>query len=260
LYRTAVSPRTPAPDLGVEKLVSIRILQRIGLPAAREGLARFGFDMARQPENLTLALGSGSATPMQMALAYAVLANGGHRVQPVLIERITGPQGQVLFEAPPPQPLDEAQRVVPETTVFLANTLLRDVTARGTAARAQAQLRRHDLYGKTGTTNDAVDAWFAGWAPGVVGVAWMGYDDPRSLGEGESGGGLALPIWIESMARALRGVPVQPLLPPEGVVAVGADWRLGEWAEGGFVTQVGQPAATPASTAPPEAPASAASR
>jgi penicillin-binding protein 1A len=165
----------------------------------------------------------------------------------------------VLFEAPPPQPLDEAQRVVPETTVFLANTLLRDVTARGTAARAQAQLRRPDLYGKTGTTNDAVDAWFAGWAPGVVGVAWMGYDDPRSLGEGESGGGLALPIWIESMARALRGVPVQPLAPPEGVVAVGGDWRSSEWAEGGFVTQVGLSALQPAATAP-AAPASAASR
>jgi penicillin-binding protein 1A len=243
-----------------KNLVSVRVLQQLGLPVAREGIARFGFDMARQPDNLTLALGSGSATPMQMALAYAVLANGGHRVEPVLIERITGPQGQVLFEAPPPQPLDEAQRVVPETTVFLVSTLLRDVTARGTAARAQAQLRRPDLYGKTGTTNDAVDAWFAGWAPGVVGVAWMGFDEPRSLGEGESGGGLALPIWIDSMARALRGVPVQPLAPPEGVVAVGADWRLGEWAEGGFVTQVGQPAATPAPTAAPEAPASAASR
>jgi penicillin-binding protein 1A len=242
-----------------KNLVSVRVLQQLGLPVAREGIARFGFDMARQPDNLTLALGSGSATPMQMALAYAVLANGGHRVEPVLIERITGPQGQVLFQAPPPPPLEEAQRVVPEATVFLVNTLLRDVTARGTAARAQAQLRRPDLYGKTGTTNDAVDAWFAGWAPGVVGVAWMGYDDPRSLGEGESGGGLALPIWIDSMARALRGVPVQPLAPPEGVVAVGGDWRSREWAEGGFVTQVGLSAQEPAATAP-AAPASAASR
>jgi penicillin-binding protein 1A len=243
-----------------KNLVSVRVLQQLGLPVAREGIARFGFDMARQPDNLTLALGSGSATPMQMALAYAVLANGGHRVEPVLIERITGPQGQVLFQAPPPPPLEEAQRVVPEATVFLVNTLLRDVTARGTAARAQAQLRRPDLYGKTGTTNDAVDAWFAGWAPGVVGVAWMGYDDPRSLGEGESGGGLALPIWIDSMARALRGVPVQPLAPPEGVVAVGGDWRLSEWAEAGFVTQVGLPAAAPTTPVVPEAAASAASR
>jgi penicillin-binding protein 1A len=131
--------------------------------------------------------------------------------------------------------------------------VLADVTRRGTAAKAQAALQRSDLYGKTGTTNDAVDAWFAGFAPGAVAVAWMGYDEPRSLGERESGGGLALPIWIEAMGRMLRGVPVQPLVPPEGVVAVGGDWRYAEWAEGGFVTRVGVPAV------PASAPTSAAS-
>ena len=232
-----------------KNLVSIRLLKQIGLPAAREGIARYGFDMSKQPENLTLALGTGSVTPMQMARAWAVLANGGHRVEPVLIERIVDAQGQVLFQAPPPVPLDESTRVVPEREVFLINTLLADVTRRGTAARAQASLRRPDLYGKTGTTNDAVDAWFAGWAPGVAAVGWMGYDEPASLGERESGGGLALPIWIDTMARALRGVPVRPLTPPEGVVSVGGDWRYAEWAEGGFVTRVGATVATPAPAA-----------
>ena len=241
-----------------KNLVSVRLLQQLGLATARDWIGRYGFDMDKQPQNLTLALGSGSVTPMQMAQAYAVLANGGHLVKPVLIERIVGPQGQLLFEAPSARPLDEADRVVPERNVFLVNSLLRDVTLRGTAAKAQAQLQRSDVYGKTGTTNDAVDAWFAGWAPGVAAVAWVGHDEPRSLGEGESGGGLALPMWIDSMARALRGVPVQPLAVPEGLVRSVADWRYAEWAEGGFVARVG----TPVSVAPTaaEAPASAASR
>ncbi len=250
-----------------KNLVSVRVLQHLGLDTARDWIARYGFDMARQPKDLTFALGSGSATPMQMALAYAVLANGGHRVAPVLIERILGPQGQVLFEAPPPEPLSEANRVVPERNVFMVNTLLRDVTLRGTAAKAQAQLQRSDLYGKTGTTNDAFDAWFGGWAPGVVAVGWVGYDEPRSLGERESGGGLALPIWIDSMQRALRGVPVQALSVPEGVVSVGGDWRYVEWRDGGFVSRVGTAggqatvvAPRPESSASTDAPASAANR
>jgi penicillin-binding protein 1A len=241
-----------------KNLVSIRVLQQLGLAEAREGIARFGLDMKQQPQDLTLALGSGSVTPLQLASAYAVFANGGHRVAPVLIEKILDAQGNVLFEALPPEMLSEGTRVLSARNAFITNTLLRDVTLRGTAAKAQAELKRNDLYGKTGTTNDAVDAWFAGWAPGIVGVAWVGHDEPKSLGERESGGGLALPIWIESMARALRGVPVQPLLVPEGVVAVGADWRYSEFAEGGFVQRAGAaPAPTPAAA---ETPASAASR
>ena len=243
-----------------KNLVSIRILQRIGLAAARDGLARFGFDPQRHPSDLTLALGTGSVTPLEMAAAYGVFANGGHRVAPVLIERIVAADGSVLFEAPPAPPLDEGNRVVSARTVFLANSLMQDVTARGTAARAQATLQRPDLYGKTGTTNDAVDAWFAGWAPGVVGVGWIGHDTPRSLGERESGGGLALPVWIEAMARALRGVPVQALEPPEGVVRGALDWRLVEYANGGFVTAIGNVAAATAPPAAASAPAAAASR
>ncbi|MBL8307673.1 MAG: penicillin-binding protein, partial [Rubrivivax sp.] len=162
--------------------------------------------------------------------------------------------GELLFEAPPPAPLAEENRAVSARNVFITNTLLADVTLRGTAARAQATLKRPDLYGKTGTTNDAVDAWFAGWAPGVVAVGWMGYDDPASLGERESGGGLALPIWVDSLARMLKGVAVQALVPPEGVVPVNGDWRYTEWAEGGFVPRIGAPRAEPPASAASEPP------
>jgi penicillin-binding protein 1A len=224
-----------------KNLVSVRLLQQLGLRHARNWIARFGFDMDQQPSDLTLALGSGSVTPIQMAAAYAVFANGGHKVTPVLIERILDAQGAVLYAAPAPEPLTEATRVIPARNVFITNTLLRDVTARGTAANAQATLKRRDLYGKTGTTNDAVDAWFAGFAPGVVAVGWVGYDEPASLGERETGGGLALPMWIDTMGHMLKGVPVQPLDPPPGVASVGNDWRYGEYANGGFKPRVGVP-------------------
>jgi penicillin-binding protein 1A len=228
-----------------KNLVSVRVLQRIGVPAALAGAGRYGFDTTRQPDNLTLALGAGSTTPLQLAQAYAVLASGGWRVAPVVVERITDAQGKLLFQAPPPAPLDEARRAVPARNVFVTNSLLNDVTRIGTAARAQQQLQRTDLYGKTGTTNDAVDAWFAGFqggggADGLVAVAWMGFDQPQSLGQRESGGGLALPIWIDYMAQALKGVPVAPPpLPPEGLEQVDGDWRYAEWADGGAVLSIG---------------------
>ncbi|MEO8299287.1 MAG: PBP1A family penicillin-binding protein [Burkholderiales bacterium] len=224
-----------------KNMVSIRVLQYIGVPAAREWVARFGFDLAKQPDSLSLALGTGSTTPMQLAQAYAVLANGGWRIEPVVIERITDAHGQVLFEAPPAAPLMEANRAVPARNVFVMDSLLQEVTRSGTAAKAQAQLQRPDLYGKTGTTNDAVDAWFAGFQPSVVGVAWMGYDTPRSLGSRESGGGLALPIWIGAMKTMLKGVPVAQMAVPEGVQRVDDDWRYSEWAEGGYVEGIGLP-------------------
>lgn len=230
-----------------KNLVSVRLLQHIGLGPARDWLERFGFDLALQPQNLTLALGSGSVTPLQLAGAYAVLANGGHRITPLLIERITDGQGQVLFQAPAPEALSELNRAIPARNAFLVSSLLNDVTRRGTAARAQAQLQRSDLYGKTGTSNDAVDAWFGGYAPGVVAVAWMGHDDPQSLGEGESGGGLALPIWIDTLSHMLRGVPVQPArdaMAPAGLLRLppADDWRYREFEFGGWVSRVGQPA------------------
>jgi penicillin-binding protein 1A len=242
-----------------KNLVSVRLLQHIGLTQAHQWIGRFGLPMDKQPRDLTLALGTGSVTPLQLAQAYAVFANGGHRVAPVLIERIVDAQGKLLFEAPPAPPLNDDTRVVPARNVFMVNTLLSDVTLRGTAASAKATLRRPDLYGKTGTTNDAVDAWFAGFGPGAVAVAWMGYDEPQSLGERESGGGLALPIWIEAMTRLLRGVPVQTLVAPGGIVSVGDDWRYTEFAEGGFVPRVGinEPQPATATDAAPTSPASA---
>jgi penicillin-binding protein 1A len=235
--------------------VSIRLLQHIGLPAARDWIERFGFDPDRQPNNLTLALGSGATTPLQLAQGYAVFANGGHRVTPTLIERITDARGEVLFEAPAPQPLAEDTRVVDERNAFVVGSLLNEVARTGTAAKAQQQLARADLYGKTGTTNDAVDAWFAGYQPGRVAVVWLGYDEPRSLGDRESGGGLALPVWIAYMRQALAGVPVPPTpVAPEGVQRAGGDWVFDEWVEGGYVRAIGLDA--PAE--PPMAAASAA--
>jgi len=234
-----------------KNLVSIRILKQLGTSVARQWASHFGFDKDKHPSDLTLALGSGSVTPMQMAQAYAVFANGGHLVQPVLIERIVDARGKVLFQAPAAPTLGEDTRVIPARNAFLTNTLLRDVTARGTAARAQGALQRNDIYGKTGTTNDAFDAWFAGFHATAVGVAWMGYDNPRSLGEGETGGGLALPIWIEAMAQMLRGVPVRPLALPGGVVNVGQDLRYAEYAEGGFLERVGPPPAVRTDAAEP---------
>jgi penicillin-binding protein 1A len=239
-------------------LVSVRVLQQVGVGTARDWVAtHFGLDPLRQPDNLTLALGTGSVTPMQMAQAYAVLANGGWRVGPVVIERIVDAQGKVVFEAPPPAPQTDATRVLPERNAYLVTQMLGEVTRSGTAARAQAALQRPDLYGKTGTTNDAVDAWFAGFQPSLVAVAWMGYSEPKSLGERESGGGLALPIWIEYMATALKGVPIAlPVVPP-GLAHTDHGDVYAEWADGGEIERIGADGvvlrAAPPSVAPPSA-------
>ncbi|NBW50952.1 MAG: PBP1A family penicillin-binding protein [Betaproteobacteria bacterium] len=221
-----------------KNLVSIRLMQLLSPVGAREWTSRFGFDPERQPDNLTQALGTGSTNPLQMAGAYSVLANGGYRVNPVLIQKIARTNGEVVFEAKP-QVLDETVRAVPQRNTFMVSSLLQEVTRTGTAAKAQATLKRPDLYGKTGTTNDVVDAWFAGYQPGLVGVVWVGYDTPRSLGSRASGSALALPAWIDYMATALKNVPVQEVQPPTGVVRVGGDWRYEEWANGGFLESIG---------------------
>ncbi|MBS3998094.1 MAG: PBP1A family penicillin-binding protein [Hydrogenophaga sp.] len=220
-------------------LVSVRVLQQVGTQRTRDWATRFGIDAQRQPDNLTLALGTGLVTPMQMARGYATLANGGWRVNPVVVEKITDAQGKVLFEAPPPEPLTEANRAIPERNAFVMNSLLNDVTRSGTAARAQAQLKRTDLYGKTGTTNDVVDAWFVGYHPSLATAVWMGHGTPRSLGDRESGGRVALPIWIDFMGAALKGVPVAaPPEPPSGLVHHNGDWLYSEWLQGGWVASV----------------------
>ncbi|AWI54119.1 penicillin-binding protein [Aquabacterium olei] len=246
-----------------KNLVSIRLVQLMGTQKSREWTGHFGFEVGKQPDNLTLALGSGSTTPMQMASAYAVIANGGLKVSPVVIRRITDGDGKVVFDATLKR-ADEADRVVPARNAFLTGTLLNEVTRTGTAARAQAQLRRPDLFGKTGTTNDVFDAWFAGFQPNLVAVVWLGYDTPRSLGSHASGSSLALPAWIQFMATALKREPVVSMPVPDGVVRMESGWRYSEWAEGGFLTELGMddapidPSLIPAPPVPPgSAPSSA---
>jgi penicillin-binding protein 1A len=175
---------------------------------------------------------------MQMAQAYGVIANGGWLLPPVVIERITDARGTVLFDAPDALPKSEATRVIPARNAWLTASLMGEVTKSGTAARASQQLKRNDVFGKTGTTNDAVDAWFAGFQPSLVAVAWLGYGEPKSLGQGESGGGLALPMWIDFMSAALKGVPQAVLAPPPGLMKNGDDWLYDEWAVQGHVQHI----------------------
>jgi penicillin-binding protein 1A len=210
-----------------KNLISIRILRSITPQYAQQWITRFGFDAEKHPAYLTMALGAGSVTPLQMAGAYSVFANGGYRVRPALISRITDNKGQIISEAKVPV-LDESMRVIDARNAFIMTSLLQEVTRSGTAAKAQAALKRPDIYGKTGTTNDSHDAWFAGWQKHIVGVVWMGYDEPRKLGERETGGGLALPVWIDYMARMLRGrlSHTRSPAPPEGVVSSTASGTL----------------------------------
>ena len=231
-----------------KNMVTIRVMQLIGPARVRAWAARFGFDIDKQPDNLTLALGSGAVTPLQMASAYSVIANGGYKLAPLLITKITDTKGAVLFEAPAAL-LDEDKRAIPERNAFVVASLLQEVARSGTAARAQAQLRRPDIYGKTGTTNESFDAWFAGFQPGLAAVVWIGYDQPRGLGDRESGGGLALPVWIDFMSVALRGVPVNEIAPVAGVLQVDGDWRFEEFALDGGVREIGLEAQPPDATA-----------
>lgn len=221
-----------------KNMVSIRILQLVGTQSAQSWVARFGFDAEKHPPYLTMALGAGAVTPMQMATGYAVFANGGYRVAPTLISRVTDHRGKVLFEATPPE-LNDSKRVIDERNAFVMNSLLQEITRTGTAARAQSTLGRPDLYGKTGTTNDAVDAWFVGFQPSVVAATWVGYDTPRNLGSRETGGGLSLPIWMSYMSQALKGEPVATYTPPRGVIRVGGEWYYEEYGPGNSVHGIG---------------------
>jgi penicillin-binding protein 1A len=221
-----------------KNLVSIRVLQSITPRFAQEHIQRFGFPAERHPPYLTMALGAGSVTPWQMLAGYGVIASGGYRVQPYLIARVTDAQGRSLMEAQPVVAGDESQRVLSARNAFLMDSLLRDVTRFGTAVRAQS-LKRSDLAGKTGTTNDSHDAWFAGYGGGLVAVGWMGFDQPRPLGERETGGGLALPIWINYMAAALKNrEEVAPAM-PEGVVALNGELYYAEFPPGAAVASLG---------------------
>ncbi len=223
-----------------KNLVSVRILRAIGTQYAQDFITRFGFEADKHPAYLPMALGAGSVTPLQMAGAYSVFANGGYRVNPYLIQKVVDARGKVLSETQPQRAGSDAVRVLDARTAFIADTMLRDVVRMGTANPAKQRLGRNDLAGKTGTTNDAVDAWFAGYTPNLVAIAWMGYDQPKSLGVRETGGGLALPIWVGYMGKMLKGVPESPERPvPEGVVMAGGDWTFEENASGAGVASVG---------------------
>jgi penicillin-binding protein 1A len=221
-----------------KNMVSIRLLQAIGPQYAQDYVTRFGFDAERHPPYLTMALGAGAVTPWQMVGGIAVFANGGYRIDPYLISRVTDAEGRVLAQARPAQAGDEANRAIDGRNAFLMDSMLKDVVRRGTATAA-LRLKRTDLAGKTGTTNDSHDAWFAGYQPRVAGVAWVGFDQPRKLGDRETGGGLALPIWIDYMAVALKGVPDTPMQPPPGVVRIGDDWFLSETRPGQGIASLG---------------------
>lgn len=202
-----------------KNLVSVRLLQAIGPQYAQDYIKRFGFDPKLHPPYLTMALGAGNVTPLQMAQAYGVFANGGFRVPPYFIERIEDNRGNVLAQAKPQRAGDGAERVIDPRNAFIMQSIMRDVVRMGTAARAM-KLGRSDLAGKTGTTNDFIDAWFCGFNPNLVAIAWIGFGQPQTLGRNETGGSAALPIWMGYMGAVLKGVPEQPFVPPTGVVAV----------------------------------------
>ena len=237
-----------------KNLVTVRVLQAIGPQYAQDYITRFGFDPKLHPAYLTMGLGAGSATPMQMATAYSVFANGGYRIMPYLIGKITDNRGSPLAEAKPTLARKDAERAIDPRNAFIMTTLLREVVTSGTATRA-LDLKRKDLAGKTGTTNENVDAWFCGFNAAEVGIAWIGYDQPRSLGTNETGGVAALPIWISYMQRALKGVPEQTLEAPTGVVSMRINpdtglrddsSRVSDWFLAEFAPRMAQDALAPA--------------
>jgi len=219
-----------------KNLVTVRVMQAIGPQYAQDYIAKFGFDPKAHPAVLSMGLGAGAATPMQMAAAYAVFANGGYRVNPYLIARIVDARGSVLSEAQPQKARGDAERVIDARNAFVMTTMLRDVVSYGTATKALS-LNRRDIAGKTGTTNENVDAWFAGYTSRVVGVAWMGYDQPKPLGSNETGAVAALPIWIAYMQKVLKGQPEVPLETPEGVVSLRINAESGLRDDAGTVSE-----------------------
>ena len=243
-------------------LVSIRVLQATGITPTLALAARLGFAADRLPRNLSLSLGSGSVTPLELARGQATFANGGYLITPYYIDRIIDSQGQTVFQSEPvtvcrtcdndpPSPKTDvavstpstadtapakvprhAPRVLKATTAYLMNSMMMDVVKRGTARKAMA-LGRSDLAGKTGTTNDQKDAWFVGFNSALLAVAWVGFDDPKPLGNNETGGNAALPVWTKFMSVALEGTPNRPLPRPTGLVSMKIDPATGLLASGG---------------------------
>ena len=209
-----------------KNMVSIRVLKRIGARYTQDYITKFGFSRKDHPAYLTMALGAGQATPWGMATGYAVFANGGYRIEPHLISKITDSNGNIIEEKQYPRARQNAPRVIDARNAFLMTSMMRDVVQFGTATRAKT-LGRQDLAGKTGTTNGLLDAWFAGYMPKQVAVAWIGYDQPRPLGKEETGAKAALPIWIRYMATALKSLPDEPYKAPDGIIQVKIDPTTG---------------------------------
>ncbi|PCE24270.1 penicillin-binding protein 1A [Burkholderia ubonensis] len=222
-----------------KNLVSIRILASIGTQYAQEYVTqRFGFDPAKTPPYLPMALGAGLVTPLQLATGYAVFANGGYKVDPYLIAEVDDAHGQPLQKAQPVIAGGTAPRTIEGRNAYVMNSLLHTVATAGTGAGTNA-LGRGDLQGKTGTTNDAKDGWFAGYQQSLVAVAWMGFDQPKSLGSREFGAQLALPIWVGYMRTALQGVPEQPMPMPDGLTSIDGELYYADRTPGaGFVASV----------------------
>jgi penicillin-binding protein 1A len=213
-------------------LVSIRILNHIGTKYAQQYITRFGFDAERHPAYLPMALGAGQVTPLQMAGAYSVFANGGYRVNPYLIAEVTDPNGAIVARAQPLVAEQNAPRAIDARNAYLVTSMMRDVVRRGTGSAAMS-LKRNDLAGKTGTTNDHRDAWFSGFNARLVASCWVGFDDFGSLGRGEFGAKAALPIWIDFMRVALKDIPEQPFDMPPGIARVRIDAATGLLAAAG---------------------------
>jgi len=225
-----------------KNMVTIRIMQAVGPDYVQDYVTRFGFNRERHPAILPTALGAGSVTPLQLAVGFGVFANGGYRVNPYLIDYVTDSSGEVIMRAKPVVAGDAKARAIDPRTVYVMDDMLKGVARHGTGARASAALKRHDIGGKTGTTNESHDAWFAGYNPNVVSVAWMGFDRPRSLGQGETGGGLALPVWINFMGQALDGVEAkEPRAMPDGLERIDGDFYFSEYPPGSAIARVGLP-------------------
>ena len=238
-----------------KNMISIRILNRIGAKYGQQYVTRFGFDADKNPPYLTLALGAGAVTPLQMAGAYSVFANGGYKINPYLISKITDSNGKILSQTKPALAGNEDIRVIDERNAFLIDSMLKGVVRSGTGAKAMA-LKRTDLAGKTGTTNDSVDAWFAGYQAKLVGIAWMGFDQPRNMGNRETGGGLALPIWMGFMQTALKNIPMEERAVPNGIIEADGDYYYVENPPGTAVQildtpDMVEPAAAASAPAPP---------
>ena len=207
-----------------KNMVSIQILENIGVNYGQEYAMKFGFDSDKNPPYLPLALGAGAVTPLQMAAAYATFANGGFQIKPYLITKISDANGVVLQQTEVPKSGQDSARIISEGNAFMIDSLLKNVIKNGSAAKAQV-LNRPDIAGKTGTTNNAVDAWFAGYQNRIVAVSWIGFDQPKNLGSREFGGGLALPVWINYMQTALRNQLIEDRPMPSSITIVDGDYQ-----------------------------------